>query len=63
MCSARMGRCGARPCKLARAAALSAVRLCLTCLRQRDADLEALIAGSARIDAVVMSKDSAVVPW
>ena len=57
------------------------VRVCRTCLRQRDVDLAALIAGgrgdvpltrlrwrcswchSTRIDAVVMSKDSAVVPW
>jgi hypothetical protein len=54
---------------------------CRACLRQHDADLEALIASgrgdvplirlrwrcsecrSARIDAVVMSKDSDVVPW
>jgi hypothetical protein len=54
---------------------------CRACLRQHDADLEALIASgrgdipltrlrfrcswccSALIDAVVMSKDSAVVPW
>jgi hypothetical protein len=57
------------------------VLTCRACLRQHDADLEALVASgrgdvplvsllwrcswcsSTRIDAVVMSKDSAVVPW